>query len=97
MQDINTQFESIRQKVRGLTTIIQELQVKYDNVKSDNENLTLEVNELNKKIEELENKNLNLHLLQKASDEEKAENEALKKRLDAFITEIDECIAQIRG
>ena len=97
MQDINSQFEVITQKVRSLTGIIQELQVKHDNLQKEN-NKTLEENmELNKKIEELENKNLNLQLLQKASDEEKAGTEVLKKRLDAFITEIDECITRIKG
>ena len=97
MQDINSQFEVITQKVRSLTGIIQELQVMHDNLQKEN-NKTLEENmELNKKIEELENKNLNLQLLQKASDEEKAGTEVLKKRLDAFITEIDECITRIKG
>ena len=97
MQDINSQFEVITQKVRSLTGIIQELQVKHDNLQKEN-NKSLEENMvLNKKIEELENKNLNLQLLQKASDEEKAGTEVLKKRLDAFITEIDECITRIKG
>ena len=97
MQDINSQFEVITQKVRSLTGIIQELQVKHDNLQKENTKSLGENMELNKKIEELENKNLNLQLLQKASDEEKAGTEVLKKRLDAFITEIDECITRIKG
>ena len=97
MQDINSQFEVITQKVRSLTGIIQELQVKHDNLQKENTKSLEENMELNKKIEELENKNLNLQLLQKASDEEKAGTEVLKKRLDAFITEIDECITRIKG
>ena len=97
MQDINSQFEVITQKVRSLTGIIQELQVKHDNLQKENNQALEENKELNKKIEELENKNLNLQLLQKASDEEKAGTEVLKKRLDAFITEIDECITRIKG
>ncbi len=97
MQDINSQFEIITQKVRSLTGIIQELQVKHDNLQKENSKALEENRELNKKIEELENKNINLQLLQKASDEEKAGTEVLKKRLDAFITEIDECITRIKG
>ena len=97
MQEINSQFEAIAQKVRSLTELIQKLQVTKDNLQTEKEQALEENIALHKKIEDLENKNINLQLLQKASDDEKAGTEVLRQKLDAFITEIDDCITRIKG
>jgi hypothetical protein len=97
MQEIEGKLISIGARLNSLVTLTQKLKEDKAKLLIDNDGLVRANRELNKKIEDLENKNINLQLVQKVNGAEEPGNANLKERLDAFITEIDECIARLKG
>ena len=97
MSDLSSKLKKIKQAVKQLTGQARQLTQERDSLLDENARMRLEIEGLRKKVEDLEKNNLNLHLTGKFGEGEAVGKASLKRRLDEYIHELDECIARLKG
>ena len=96
MSDLSSKLKKIKQGIKQLTGQVSQLSGERDSLREENARIKLEMVELRKRVDDLENKNLNLHLTGRFGEDEADGKASLKRRLDEYIQELDECIARLK-
>ena len=92
MADLSFEMQKMKINLEKLFKAYEKLSEENKRLKQQNEAYTSEMSEARKKNEDLANKNINLQLT-RSIGKGTAENESLKRKLDALISDIDSCIA----
>ena len=97
MSDLSSKLKKIKQGVKQLAGQVKHLTEERNKLQEENVRIVLEIEELRKKLEDLEKKNLNLHLTGRFGEDEADGRASLKRRLNEYIQELDECITRLKG
>ena len=92
----NANIAILSRNAEQLVLAYKQLKAENEVLKAENARIQAELGLGLKKLEELENKNINLQLSKSLEHVGVSSNTLFKDKLDEFIKELDECIANLK-